>query len=141
MSVFIVTSQNLKCILSLQEFLVQVGLGVELELTGMDHVYLAELWQNGISEERKWILVSSLLLSHICNYHLVFTEELSPYSQYWGKTFEEVTYTEFIKRTVCFNNVSECLVAWHIRFRIAHPVKERRYIRMESVATTLGPDF
>lgn len=94
------------------------------ELVCPDQFYLAELLRNGISEERKWILVSSLLLIHICNYLLVFTKELNPNSPYWEKICEEITYTAFVKRTVCFNNVSECLVALHISFRIMCPVKE-----------------
>lgn len=72
--------------------------------------------QNGISEVRKWVLVSSLLVICICNYLLVFTEEIHPNSLYRRKTFEEITYTGLIMRNVCFNNVSGCLVAWHISF-------------------------
>lgn len=110
--------------LSLQECRWDLQQEMMLELFCPDQFYLSELLQNGINEERKWILVPSLLLIHMCNYLLVFTEELNPNSPYWEKICEEITYTVFVKRTVCFNIVSECLVALHISFTIKCPVKE-----------------
>lgn len=89
-----------------------------------------------IGEERKWVLVSSLPLIHVCNYLLVFTKELSPNSLYWKKKkkVRKSCNTVFVERTICFNNVSECLVAWHISCRITCPAKESRWIRMEGIA-------